>query len=53
VEQANALLLENKRLGLSGEPLGSTRYGRLSFTVEALLQAEGVFLTAPRLAREC
>ena len=45
-------LLENKRLGLSGEFLGSTRYDRLGFIVESLLQAACMFLVAPRLARE-
>ncbi len=52
VERANTWLLENKRLSLSGEPLGSTRYDRLGFVVESLLQAACIFLVAPRLARE-
>jgi len=52
VERANAWLLENKRFSLSGEPFGSTRYDRLGFIVESLLQAACIFLVAPRLARE-
>jgi len=52
VERADAWLLENKRLGLSGEPLGSMRYDRLGFIVESLLPAACIFLVAPRLARE-
>ena len=52
VERANAWLLQNKRLGLSGEPLGSTRHDRLGFIVESLPQAACTSLVAPRVARE-
>jgi len=44
VERTNAWLLENKRLGL--------RYDRLGSIVQALLQAACILVVAPRVARE-
>ncbi len=44
VERTNAWLLENKRLGL--------RYDRLGSIVQTLLQAACILVVAPRLARE-